>query len=152
MLLSLDAITVYANARMGQLIGYSPEEILGHPLSDFLFEEDLEDHERRMERRRQGISESYDRRWRHKDGHVVWTHISATPLRDDDDRVVGFLGMMTDITTRKAVEDDLKRRNEELERFERAVVGRELRMKELKAQITELEQELAECRELARGF
>jgi len=53
------------------------------------------------------------------------------------------MSMVQDITERKRAEDALRKRNEELERFERVVVGRELRMKELKDRIAELEEALA---------
>lgn len=47
-----------------------------------------------------------------------------------------------DITERKTYEEELKRRINELERMHRIMVGRELRMKELKEKIRELEKEL----------
>ena len=47
-----------------------------------------------------------------------------------------------DITERKTYEEELKRRINELERMHRIMVGRELRMKELKERIKRLEEEL----------
>ena len=41
------------------------------------------------------------------------------------------------------VEEALRKRNNELERFEKLVVGRELRMVELKKQVAHLEEALA---------
>jgi PAS domain S-box-containing protein len=46
-----------------------------------------------------------------------------------------------DITERKTYEEELRRRISELERMHRVMVGRELRMKELKERIRELEKE-----------
>lgn len=43
---------------------------------------------------------------------------------------------------RRKVEDDLKSRNQELERFERVTIGRELKMIELKKRLQKLEKEL----------
>ncbi|MEW5770079.1 MAG: PAS domain S-box protein [Pseudomonadota bacterium] len=48
------------------------------------------------------------------------------------------LSVTTDITARKVAEAELKERNAELERFNRATVGRELDMIELKKQVNEL--------------
>lgn len=64
------------------------------------------------------------------------------PLHDTDGRVIGIFGTSRDITARKGAEEELKRRNEELERFNRASVGRELDMIELKKEVNALSREL----------
>jgi len=63
-----DLRTTFVNARMVEMLGYRQEEMLGRGFADFLFEEDVPDHQRRMERRHQGTSERYERRLRGKDG------------------------------------------------------------------------------------
>lgn len=50
--------------------------------------------------------------------------------------------IFADITDRKRAEEELRRSMEELDRFNRFAVGRELRMIELKRQINELSQAL----------
>lgn len=52
--------------------------------------------------------------------------------------------VFTDITARKEAEAELLRNYKELERFNRAAVGRELRMIELKKQVNELEEKLGQ--------
>lgn len=135
-----DRRTTFANARMAQMLGYQVEEMIGRRLDVFVFDEDLPDQARKMEARRQGLVEQYERRWRRKDGQLVWTIVSATPVFDAGHHFRGSFGMLTDITKRKGAEETLRKRNEELERFEQAVIGRELKMIELKKRITELEE------------
>ncbi|NTU60359.1 MAG: PAS domain-containing protein [Deltaproteobacteria bacterium] len=53
-----------------------------------------------------------------------------------------FIMLSRDITARKAAEEELKERNAELERFNRATVGRELDMVELKKRVNALSREL----------
>lgn len=64
------------------------------------------------------------------------------PLRDSEGRIVGMFGISRDITERAQAEEVLRRNNEELERFNAAMVGRELAMVELKAQVNALAREL----------
>ena len=110
-----DTMTTFVNTMMAEMLGYSREEMIGRLASDFMFEEDVPDHMRRMENRRQGLSENYERRLRRKDGEAVWTLASATPIFDDAHNFQGTFGMVTDITERKRAEEDLFRLNTELE-------------------------------------
>jgi len=114
-LLNQDFTTDFINARMAAMLGYQKEEILGQPLERFLSPEDHTDQALRMVARQQGVSEQYERRWRHKDGHAVWTIVSATPLFDDQGQFRGSFAMVLDITERKRVEEELQRYREHLE-------------------------------------
>ncbi|HQP30498.1 MAG TPA: PAS domain S-box protein, partial [Deltaproteobacteria bacterium] len=106
-MLDADLRTTLVNVRSAEMIGYRVEELIGRKFESFMFEEDLEDHEKRMEARRRGISERYERRLRHRDGHAVITLISATPIFDDELRFEGSFAMITDITERRALEEEL---------------------------------------------
>ena len=45
---------------------------------------------------------------RTKDGRLIHVEVSANPVRDDDGRLVGFLGVQRDVTARKEVEAALR--------------------------------------------
>jgi PAS domain S-box-containing protein len=113
--LGKDTMTSFINPRMTELLGYPQEAFLGRPMSDFMLEEDLPDHFRKMENRCRGVSENYERRFRRPDGQIVWTHVSATPIMDEERKYVGSFAMFTDITARKQAEDELKRYRYHLE-------------------------------------
>jgi PAS domain S-box-containing protein len=49
------------------------------------------------------------------DGKQAWLDTNKIPLRDSQNQVIGILGTIEDITTRKQAEETLKRYNEELE-------------------------------------
>jgi PAS domain S-box-containing protein len=108
--------TSFVNARMAEMLGFRPEEMLGRPLTDFLMEEDAADHLRKMEHRRQGKSEHYERRFRHSDGHPVWTQVSAAPMFDEQHGFQGSFAMLTDITERKRSEVKIMQLNRKLEK------------------------------------
>ncbi len=96
--------TEFANARLGEILGTTPESMLGRPLADYVFPEDEADLERFVERRRQGIREVHDFRLRRQDGRPVCIRLSTSPLLDREGQFIGALAMITDITERKRVE------------------------------------------------
>jgi PAS domain S-box-containing protein len=83
-------------------------------------------------------------------GQVKWMRGKGQIVRrDDQGRPLRAIGTITDISERKATEDSMRRqteelaaRNAELERFNRATVGRELDMIALKQQINALSRQL----------
>lgn len=99
--------TAYVNEHMAAMLGLPPADMLGRPVEDFMFAEDLVGHEERMAMRRQGQAGHYENRFRHRDGHAVWTIVSATPLKDEEDHFAGSFAMFTNITARKEAEEQL---------------------------------------------
>jgi len=97
--------TSFVNRRMMEILGYTPEEMAGRPLTDFMFEEDFAAAARNMELRVAGVGAQHDFRFRRKDGSEVWTIVTASPVKDETGRVVSVLGMITDITERRRLEE-----------------------------------------------
>ena len=100
-----DYRTVFVNPKMAEMLGYTPEEMLGRTVQSFMFAEDLPDHKTRMSKRIRGEKESYERRFRRKDGEQIWTLVSATALKDSQGNFAGSFAMFTDITERKHAAD-----------------------------------------------
>ena len=100
---------VLVNRRMAEMLGYEPQEMVGRKLGEFLFEDDEAELPARIAARRQGLTERYEQRYRHKDGSTVWMHVSATSVRDAEHRFMGSFAMLTDITERKRAEEALRR-------------------------------------------
>jgi PAS domain S-box-containing protein len=65
------------------MLGYRVAELLDRPVTDFMPEEDARDHFRRTAPRRAGKAETYERRFRRKDGTILWTNVSATRILDE---------------------------------------------------------------------
>jgi PAS domain S-box-containing protein len=102
-----DFNTTYVNQKMAEMLGYNAEEMLGKPVTSFMFEEDIPDHEEHIKSRLEGVSENYERRLKHKDGSEVFTLVAATVLKDINGNFNGSFGMFTDITHRKEMEKQL---------------------------------------------
>lgn len=96
------------NPRAAEMLGYSAEEMLGRTIDSFLFPEDLEAHDERMEIRRSGGDQVYELRIRRKDGKSLWAIVSATALKDKEGNFSGALAMFIDITKLKRLERNLR--------------------------------------------
>jgi PAS domain S-box-containing protein len=76
--------------------------------------------------------------FRKSTGEIRIIHEKCEHFRDSSGGIIRSVGMVRDITEQKQFEADNLRYIEELERFNKASVGRELRMVELKKEVNEL--------------
>ncbi len=104
--LDAEFITGFVNRRMAELLGYSVDEMLGKSLFDFIFEEDVDQKRADLERRRMGVREQLERRYRKKDGTELWTRVSASPIFNDEGTFSGALAMVSDMTDQKRTETE----------------------------------------------
>jgi len=132
--------------RWKSMLGYSEDELengfktwerLVHP-------EDIERAKQSIEDYLSGKASKYKVGFRmlHKDGH--WVDILSRGFavrRESDQQYIRFVGTHADITERKQAEQALKQRLDELERFQKATVKREFRIKELRDEIEKLKTE-----------
>jgi len=88
--------------------------------------------------------------WR-KDGTCFQSEYSVTPISDRSGETAGAVVVFRDITERKKSEEELNRRMEELERFNRLTIGREEKMIELKHEINTLLEELGKGKKYGVG-
>jgi PAS domain S-box-containing protein len=99
---------IFANERIAAMLGYSVDELLHHKSTDFIFKEDRDDYNLRMNSRTKGVAETYERRTKHKNGSALWTIISTSPLFNENGEFEGAFAMITDITKRKKMEVALR--------------------------------------------
>lgn len=108
-------IYTYCSEKVEELLGYSPEEILGKRIFDFMPKE--EEHKLNegfaiLAGQKKPIRdvESYNIR---KDGHVVCMLINAVIVVDEQNNFLGYRGVAKNITERKDTEKKLLRAAEE---------------------------------------
>ena len=112
----------YASPRVKELLGYTPEEVLGRTPFDFMpvqkanrarafFSRVVQDHL---------PFERFENSNLHKKGHLVELETSAVPIISDKGDLLGYRGIDRDMTERKRQERALR---ESLDRFDLAVQG-----------------------------
>jgi hypothetical protein len=72
------------------------------------------------------------------DGKERWVYGLGKLEYDSEDRPIKMIGTISDITWRKRSEEELNNKLEELQRFQKLTVGREINMIELKKEVNEL--------------
>jgi PAS domain S-box-containing protein len=100
-------IITYVNKKFADMLRYNIEEVIGKPTWGMISEEYIPVIKQHLEKRRQGISESYELRSIRKDGSSVWVLLNVKPLFDKDGKYIGAMSMLTDITKRKETEKAL---------------------------------------------
>lgn len=125
-LIDTQAQTLYINERMAALLGYTVEEMLGRPVPEFVFPEDVPKAQERIGKNLQGTFEQFDFRFRRKDDRPLDVLVSTSPVRDGRGRVSGVLGMFTDLTERRRAEVDQLRLAAIVESSDDAIVSKTL--------------------------
>jgi PAS domain S-box-containing protein len=125
-----------ANPALQRLLGYTAEEIRAATFLDFMHPDDIAAELALFRELVSGQRNYYEieERFRHKDGHVVWAHMTVSLVRDAQGRPQFAIGMGEDITARKEAEATIARLNADLEQ----------RVVERTAQLTAANQELAD--------
>ncbi len=100
-----DGRTTFANARLAQMLGCDRDALLGRPVYDFVGEAERPAAEAAVERCRRGAAEQFDFKLRRPDGSDLWALVSTTPLTAPDGACAGALGMLTDLTDRRRLEE-----------------------------------------------
>lgn len=105
----LNAITVFVNPRMAEMLGYSVQEMIGRDLYSFIDGADLKRARMLLNRRRQGIKEQLDFEFVKKDGTKLYAILEASPRFDCNGRIMGSFASIMDISRRKKAEDELEK-------------------------------------------
>jgi PAS domain S-box-containing protein len=105
------------NQKLCDITGYAADELLSRSCLSITHPDDLDGELRGMQRLLSGRIGIFDRekRYLRKNGEFVWVHQRSSLFRATDGRPAHFIAVTTDISDRKAAEEELLRLNEVLE-------------------------------------
>lgn len=107
---------IKVNAAFEKIYGYKPEEVLGKP-TEMLYarkEDYMEQGKLRFNVQSRDVYSPYEVSYKRKSGEIFPSEGVGTPVRDSQDNVIGFLGLVRDITERKQAEEKLNELNNKL--------------------------------------
>src|SRR4030095_13229070 len=96
------------------LLGYSEEELLARTFKDVTHPDDFEADWSQCQRLIRGEIKSFDleKRYIHKDGHIIWAYLNCSIVTDAKGKPIHFLTYIRDIARRKEVEEALRESEE----------------------------------------
>lgn len=121
----------------------TPGEVLGKRVTDYWINPKGRDIFIAELMRKKSVK-AYPMHGRRSDGTEIHLENTARLLQDEAGNIIGVEGIFRDVTEKKKLESELKQRLEELEKFHRLAVGRELKMIEFKEQIRRLEEKISD--------
>ena len=107
----LDGILTYVSPGVERLLEYTPQEVIGRHVSDFIHPEAHNSLAARIERVAAGQREANEYRFVTRTGATRWAQSSSQPILEDG-QVIGLQGVLTDITERKQAEERIRQQNE----------------------------------------
>jgi PAS domain S-box-containing protein len=100
---------IYISPAVKSLFGYEPHKIIGKHFSDLVYSEDLPAMKEGFEASLKDQNTPMDYRIVKKDGSHAWVSAFSKAIYDDGNNVIGLRGVVSDITERKRMEEELKK-------------------------------------------
>lgn len=106
----LDGIITYLSPAFQDMSGHDPAQWIGQSFTPLVHPEDLE----LCLTMNQWVAETGEKapglefRHQHQQGYWIWLSVSIAPIKDETGSVVGFQGIMRDISDRKSFEEALR--------------------------------------------
>jgi PAS domain S-box-containing protein len=117
-------------------LGWSNKELLSSPIAEFVHPDDLEKTENAIKKqKKEGVKiAKFENRYKTKEGSYRWLEWGAHSIPE---KGLSY-SVAYDVTEQKKVQNELKEKLDELEKMNKLMVGRELKMIEIKEQLESL--------------
>jgi PAS domain S-box-containing protein len=103
---ALDGTFMSTNDRFVSITGYTREELAGLNFAGITHPSDLDEDSRQVGRLLDGSSHTYslDKRYRRKDGSLIWVSLTVSLVRDEAGKPLFFISVVSDISDRRMAE------------------------------------------------
>lgn len=147
-LVAPDGSWLRVNKSLCDIVGYSEEELLKSSFQKITHPDDLNKDLDQVKQVLDGNISTYtmEKRYFHKKGNVIWVLLTVSLVRDSDGKPVHFVSQVVDITKIKKSETEKDTKASNLEKLNNLMIGRELKMVELKNKIKNLENTIAKLK------
>ncbi|AIE73387.1 MULTISPECIES: EAL domain-containing protein [unclassified Synechocystis] len=110
--LGSDNLVVYANQGFETITGFNREEVIGQNCRFLLNEDRQGEQNKQLEKLRTAIAHGQEcevvlKNYR-KDGAFFWNHLYLSPIYNQQNFLVNFIGIQTDVTQQKLAEQQLR--------------------------------------------
>jgi PAS domain S-box-containing protein len=125
----LEGRIVYVNAAMCDMVGYRADQLVGQlPPYPYWHPDDLPRHwqDSEMALAGQATPQGFESRLRHRDGRDVHTMVYTARLIDGDNRHIGWMSSVVDITAQKRAEEQQQHNEAQLQRVQRVITVGEM--------------------------
>ncbi|MEE9530576.1 MAG: PAS domain S-box protein [Syntrophobacteria bacterium] len=115
-LVGLDGRLTMVNSQMSEMFGYGRGELESMTVNDIAHPEDLDVSPKFIQRASSGEIDhiQFEKRYFHKQGHIVWAQVSSSLVRDAQGTPSYFISHVQDITERKRTEEALRKQAHDL--------------------------------------
>jgi PAS domain S-box-containing protein len=109
-IVALDGHWLDVNPSLCEIVGYSKEELLQMTFQNITHPDDLSADLAFVHQLLEGEIRSYkmEKRYFHKNGHIIWVLLSGSMTRDAANQPLYFIAQITDISERKYAEEALR--------------------------------------------
>lgn len=116
-LLTPEGKWIRVNPALCNLLGYSQKDLLQSNFRDNTYPDDLVADQVYSEQLLSGKINTcqFEKRYIHKEGHIVWALLSVAIVRDAQEQPMYFIAQMQDISARRQAEQVLRSTNDQLE-------------------------------------
>jgi diguanylate cyclase (GGDEF)-like protein/PAS domain S-box-containing protein len=108
-LVGTDGRFLRVNRSLCEILGYPERELLGKTFQEITHPDDLDADLDQVRRMLVGEIRTYqmEKRYFHKEGHVVWALLSVSLVHSEEDEPLYFISQIQDVSERKVLEEHL---------------------------------------------
>lgn len=87
-----NAVTIFANTAMAEILGSEVSTLIGRQSFDFLFAEDIPAAQKLFDAKAKGGRAPFHFRLKREDDSPIWVDVQATPMHNPDGQFIGIVG------------------------------------------------------------